>query len=452
MLIKFSLENWMSFRDEVTFSMVASRERQHSERVPRLKKYGTNVLPIAAIYGGNASGKTNLVRALAFAKEFIVGGVQPSNLIPVEPFLLDSAMIDRPSRFSFEILADETIYEFFFATTRDSIHEEKLTIIKSTSERMLYHRLGREVSFDASLEKDMEYLNFAFRGTRDNQLFLTNSVFQRVETFRVVYEWFENSLVVIGPESRFQPFEQFFDDRSPLFTSMSERLRQLDTGIERLGSEEISFDDMSLPDFIKADLNNKLAEGMSVRLHSTQITPSVVITRTNGKLIAKKLIAYHSTNENDETRFEIHRESDGSQRVIDLIPAFIDLTTESSEKVFVIDEIDRSLHTLLTRKLLQWYLETCFKGKRTQLLFTTHDILLMDQQLLRRDEMWVTERERSGTSQIISFGEYHDVRYDKDLRKSYLQGRLGGVPHILLTSTPREQASEDSDEKSTYAS
>ena len=89
---------------------------------------------------------------------------------------------------------------------------------------------------------------------------------------------------------------------------------------------------------------------------------------------------------------------------------------------------------MLTRRLLEAYLASCSAGSRSQLLLTTHDVLLMDQQLLRRDEMWVAERKPTGSSTLVSFAEYKDVRYDKDIRKSYLQGRLGGIPRILLSS------------------
>jgi len=129
----------------------------------------------------------------------------------------------------------------------------------------------------------------------------------------------------------------------------------------------------------------------------------------------------------------MYQESDGSQRIIDLLPAFLEIAGADSKRVYVIDEVDRSLHTLLTRQLLESYLSGCSQDSRAQLLFTTHDVLLMDQQLLRRDEMWITERDEAGVSSLMSFSEYKDVRYDKDIRKSYLQGRLGGIPRILLS-------------------
>ncbi|MEI6639921.1 MAG: ATP-binding protein [Chlorobium sp.] len=112
MLINFSLENWASFMEPLSLSIIASRERQHSERVPKVAKYSTRILPIAAIYGGNASGKTNFFKALSFAKNLVVRGTLPDALMPVETFRLDTQCASKPSPFSFELLIDETIYEF----------------------------------------------------------------------------------------------------------------------------------------------------------------------------------------------------------------------------------------------------------------------------------------------------------------------------------------------------
>ena len=431
MIIRFTCENWMSFRDRVTFSMVASRERQHGERVPKVSKYQTRLLPIAAIYGGNASGKTNLFKAFSFAKNLVVKGTQPDALIPVEPFRLDAAAARRPSRFEFELLIDETIYEFSFAVTGTSVVEERLVVIKSSSERVLYERRDGEPNFDDSLAAD-PFLRFAFNGTRDNQLFLTNSVSQKVDRFRPVYDWFKDTLELVAPDSRFEPFEQFLDEGHPLYGAMNEMLSQLDTGISHLGGEAIPFDSVSLPAALKAKLQEDVKEGATVRLLSEPANERFLFTRRQGELTAKKLVAYHAKADGSETKFEMRQESDGSQRVIDILPAFLELSSQMAGKVYVIDEVDRSLHTLLTRRLLEIYLGSCSAETRSQLLLTTHDVLLMDQSLLRRDEMWVTERAVSGVSGLLSFSEYRDVRYDKNIRKSYLQGRLGGVPRMML--------------------
>ena len=424
----------MSFRNRVSFSMIASRERQHGGRVPKIGKYQTRVLPVAAIYGGNASGKTNFFKALSFAKGLVVKGTQPDSLIPIEHFRLDIEKGDQPSRFAFELLVEETIYEFSFAVTRKAVLEEKLVQITSTSEKVLYDRHDGGPNFDESL-KNNQFLQFAFQGTRDNQLFLTNSVSQKVDIFKPVYNWFKDTLELVAPDSRFEPFEQFLDEEHPLFATMNEMLPQLDTGITHLGGEGIPFENIPLPEPLKIKLQEDVKEGMTVRLMTEPINERFVVTRKDGELIAKKLVTYHSKSDGTEAKFEMRQESDGSQRIIDLLPAFLEISALNSKKVYVIDEIDRSLHTLLTRRLLEAYLANCSTESRAQLLLTTHDVLLMDQQLLRRDEMWVAERSASGISSLLPFSEYKDVRYDKDIRKSYLQGRLGGVPRILIGGT-----------------
>ncbi len=429
MLVRFSLENWMSFKNEAVFSMVATKERQHGERVPRVGKYQMRVLPVAAIYGGNASGKTNFFQALNFAKMLVVKGTQPQSLIPLDRFRLDPAMMQHPARFSFELLINERIYEFSFSVTAQSVIEEKLVLVTSSSEKTLYHRKEGKPHFDESLADD-QFLQFAFQGTRENQLFLTNSVSQQVEKFKPVYDWFKDSLELIAPDSRFEPFEEFLDETHPLYVTMNGMLPLLDTGIVHLGVEEVSFSSLSLPEFIKTRLQEDVKEGMAVKMFNDPANERLVITRRNGELVAKKLVTMHACKDGTEIPFEMKQESDGSQRVIDLLPAFLEMSSSLGKKVYVIDELDRSLHSQLTRRLLEGFLESTTKESRSQLLFTTHDVSLMDQHLFRRDEMWVAERDLAGASQLFSFSEYSDVRYDKDIRKSYLQGRLGGTPRI----------------------
>ncbi|MBN1905587.1 MAG: ATP-binding protein [Deltaproteobacteria bacterium] len=441
MLISFSVENWLSFQSKVTFSMVASREKQHLDRVPHIPKYNMRLLPIAAIYGGNASGKTNFFKALNFARQFVVKGTQPEAIIPIEPFRLNPSCLKLPTFLSFELYINDCCYEFGFRVTRDRVVEEWLTEIQKTSEKELYRRKEGDIKFSTEFKKD-QFLNFAFQGTRDNQLFLTNAVNQKVERFKHIYDWFKDSLVMIAPDSRFEPFERFFQEENPLYGHMNLTLSHLDTGISRLGGEKVEFDNLGLPENLKTRLREEIPEGATVRLLVEPTRERITIVRKNGELEARKLVSFHNDSSGNEIRFDMKQESDGTQRVIDLIPAFLELAPSSNEKVFVIDEIDRSLHTLLTRELLNGYLESCAPETRSQLLLTTHDVFLMDQRLFRRDEMWVTERDNEGRSSLLAFSDYKDVRYDKDIRKSYLQGKLGGIPRILISGALR---SEDTD-------
>jgi AAA15 family ATPase/GTPase len=431
MLVKVAVENWMSFRDEAVFTMLASKERQHGDRVARLPKYPpAKVLPIAAIYGGNASGKSNFFKAIHFAKELIVKGFRPEVFMPVQPFRLDDKAIQRPSRFLFQILVDETLYEFSFAVTAKAVIEEKLVKMGRTADKVLYHRKDGKPNFAPSLE-DLKFLEFAFKGTQDNQLFLTNSVLQKGPQFRPVYRWFKESLELVAPDTRFDPFELFLDEKSPLYETMNKLLPALDTGISHLGGDALPFANIPIPENLREKILKELPDGGTIRIRCEPLNERYIVVRRGSEVTARKLVAYHAKKGGGDIKFDMANESDGSQRVIDILPAFLGASALASKKIYVIDELDRSLHTLLTRQLLEAYLAGCNAESRSQILLTTHDVLLMGQALLRRDEMWVVERDRHGASSMTAFSEYNqDIRYDKDVRKSYLQGRLGGVPRI----------------------
>lgn len=438
MLISFTVENWQSFQRPARLSMVASRERQHHDRVPKLSKYNVGVLPIAAVYGGNASGKTNFFRALHFAKYLVVEGTHPDRLIPVDTFLLDQESKSSPSCFIFELCVDNTIYEYSFAVTQQAVISEKLVLINSSSEKVLFERSNvSQIKLHESLQKD-ERLCFAFQGTRDNQLFVTNAVSQKVEKFKPIYHWFKDTLVLMAPDDRFGRFERFFDDNDPSAKLIDKLLLQLDTGISHLDGEEIALKHAPFPERLKARLQSEIKEGMSVMFESLT-GERFVVARKQGELIVKKLVTYHVGQDGIERKFEISQESDGTRRLLDLLPALIDIS--SANKVYVIDELDRSLHALATRQLLELYLASCSPDSRSQLVFTTHDLLLMDQQLLRRDEMWACGRDQYGVSTVFAFSEFKDIRSDKDIRKSYLQGRLGGIPNITARGKVLSQGS-----------
>ncbi len=433
MILSFSFENWKSFQDTVAFSMIATRERQHSERLPYVRKYPVRILPIASIYGGNASGKSNFFKALQFVKRFVLQGTRlPNSPILVESYRLDDESFKKPSRFQFELLIDEIIYEFSFAVTRKEVVDEKLVAITSRSEKVLYDRRNKKNPLHESLAT-RERLRFVFDGTRRNQLFLTNSVLQNIKEFRPVYDWFQNSLQLIAPTSSFEILSYFASHKTFSYQAMNELLTQLDTGIESLGTEELPFD--VLPEELKNSLEESLQEGFLFPMSMPFISDDrFILTKKNGQMVVEKIVTYHHKSDGSKVKFDFADESDGTRRIFDFLPVFLKLSEQQFSHVVVIDELDRSLHSLLTKELLHFFLNTCNKRTRSQLIFTTHDLCLMDQDILRRDEMWVTERRHNGSSVLFSFSDYKDIRYDKNIRKSYLQGRLGGIPKILLTN------------------
>lgn len=435
MLIRFSVENWMSFKEQAVFSMLATQEKQHKERVIRPGGYRPNLLPVAAVYGGNAAGKTNLFKALNFAKNFVLIGTPIGGMIGSEPFRLHQECLSKPSRFGFMILVGDKIYEYAFALTQRNVVEEKLVCVKKASEEVLFHRMegDRNGHFAPKYAQDNR-LQVIFEGTRNNALFLPTSVSLQIEYFKPIYDWFYSTLELVGPDSRFEPFDQFIDENNRLYAMMNDLLPQFDTGIHRICGESVPLDSIPFPNpMLKQWIRNNVKYGFPLRMRMPA-NELFVFSRDveDGEVKAHKLITMHKGQEGTDIRFEMRQESDGSQRMIDLMPVFVTLAEANANKVYVIDEIDRSLHSVLTRSLLEMYLNTCSATTRKQLLFTTHDVTLMDQNLLRRDEMWVTERSQDGESTLIAICEYKGVRSDNNLRGSYLKGRFGGIPNILM--------------------
>ena len=442
MLVSFIAENWKSYRSRAELSLIASRERRHSNIVAKLPKHNLRLLPAAVIYGGNASGKSNLVQAMAFVQSLVVNGVRLGNSIPVEPYLLDNSFAEAPTFFSITLVACNTMYEFSFSATAKRIIEEKLILITKKRERTLYHRqLSSMIIVDSNLP-NKERLDTVFEGTQDNQLFLTNSVFQKVNDFKPVYDWFANTLRIIFPNSQFQTFELLFDSNNPFYQQYERVLSELDTGIVKLGAEIVPFDTISFSSHDGRPVSLELSNGASLRVINPRNNERYIVSKNNDRIEIKKLVSFHNASNNNNCCFDIRQESDGTQRILDIIPCFINMSM-TNDKVFVIDELDRSLHSLLTRKLIEGYLRSCDHSKRTQLIFTTHDLLLMDRELLRLDEMWLTDRAPSGATSLISIYEFGDVDNIKNLRSIYLQGRLGGIPDIILDSfTSKQNPSE----------
>lgn len=408
--------------------MVAGRERRHGHRVPRIERFRTRLLPVAAIFGGNASGKTNFFRGLSFARALVVDGTsQLGEPIPVEPFRFDEESETRPSRFSFELLIDDAIYGYGFSVTAAGVEHEELNIQTYATSKILYTRSKDRIQFHRSLP-NIDKLRMAFKLTRDNQLFLTSSLAHNVREFHSIYRWFDESLELIAPDSRFA-LVKYLADEYVLDSSINEALSRLDLGLIRLDAQEV---------LIESFLSNRMITEIQKKLKARQSAiigvgtcGRYLVTRQNGKLRAQKLVTYHRRSHGQEVMFEFDDESDGSQRAIDLLPAFLDLASSECNKTYAIDEFDRSLHPMLTRWLLERHLDRSSQHSRSQLLLSTHDIQLIDQSLLRRDEMWVSETDRHGVSHLIAFCEYKGLRKDKDILKAYIQGRVGGIPKIF---------------------
>ena len=433
MLVNFSVQNWMSFKEEASLSMVASLERQRREDLPELPKHKLKVLPISAIYGGNASGKSNLCKAIAFMRSLITEQRNVDDRIPVHPFKLDRSLANEPSVFSMEFSVNDEVFELTIKLDSTTVIEERLVKVLKTSDRVLYSRYDcDQIEFHSTIS-DNKRLSTVFDFTRSNEVFLQKSVSLNCTEFRAIYDWFLRSLLVLTPDSKQGLLDTVWNNDAFDCEEVGQVLSQLDTGVSGLGLEEVKGAELPkrLRDKIEADFASEDAAlgEMINRMPYERLFAS----KRDDEITYHRLVSYHRGKNQEDVQFELSEESDGTQRLFDLIAVFLKKPRRNqSELVLIIDELDRSLHTLLSRSLIQYFLRSSNPSSRRQMILTTHDVMLMDQELLRRDQMWVTERNHWGESRLYSFSEFKDVRKDKHLRRSYLSGRLGGIPKMFL--------------------
>ncbi|MDR1236256.1 MAG: ATP-binding protein [Holosporaceae bacterium] len=432
MLIEFSVENYKSFKEKVEFSMIATNENRYSGRVFALPE-NSGILQIASIYGGNASGKSNFISALKTLQAIVLGNSMPQAAIAVDPFRLDNECLKKESTFDIKISINDKIYRYVVSATNFKIVGEKLVqICSDDSEKELYERNGSEVLIKTEnigeiANEQEDLLNFLAKSkaVRDNQTFLRTTLEFNVKSFLPVWNWFRSSLSIIDPNINYQIGREFIDESSDANKELNRILQSFDTGISRIGSEQI---DIQLPSNVVEQVYN-LPEGRSVTLFPTFANGDLIhIMREGGKIIPKKAVSFHTKSDGEEAFFGLANESDGSKRVIGLLPAFMDIMSSNSNKVLLIDEVDRSLHTDLVSSLIERYLSCCSKKTKSQLIVTTHNPLLLGQDIFRRDEVWFTERGPGGHSDMFSLCSFEDNGEDM---KNYLQGRFGGIPNVM---------------------
>ena len=430
MLLDFTFSNWACFHRETHFTMRGTRERTNDETVHRLEKYReAKVLPVTAIFGANASGKTQFVEALAFARDFITGTIGLGKAIPVSPFLLTKEALSTPVAFSFLISVEEILWRYSFAVTPLSVVSESLVLVRGTSEQEMFSRDGRRIVVARHLPNH-DRLSLVAEGVRENQLFLNNLVYQNVPDFVSVFNWFKDNLIILTPASYFRGIDQLADRGNPLHASLQQALASLDTGIAELAPQALPMESIPITQDVRERLERELQEGEVYREKLNGET--FLVQKRNGRLEALRIVAVHPTNRNEGVQFPLSMESDGTRRLIDLLPAFADLGDPKSKTVFVIDELDRGLHTLVLEYLVRMFVSQSTNRSRSQIIFTTQNVEVMSKNLLRRDEMWLVEKNSKGEARLVPFSDFNGaMRNDSDIRRSYLQGRLGGIPRIV---------------------
>lgn len=422
MLIEFRVSNFRSIREEQALSLVSSRADKELEtslidtNLPGMAN--TRYLRGAAIYGHNASGKSNLL--LAF--EFLVGlvlnsaiGLKPGDETGAQPFKLDSLSKDKPSQFEITFVAENTRYLFGVSLTSQRITEEYLVAYPKGLPQKWYRRVydseQRRYYWDAPSSFFKADVNLQER-TRENSLFLSVGPQFNDAQLTAIYGWFKGHV-------RFLKLSGDYT-LQPGYTAQR-LLRGEDSKsiLNLLRSADIAIVDASIEE---RDVNlDALRETLSAKAFSD------LVNESSGKK-SLEVSLLHATGEGGPVKLNYAREeSAGTRRLFALAGPWMDIL-EHGYLVFI-DEIETSLHPLLVKELVRLMQDPKTNPKGAQIVFTTHSPTLLDTDLLRRDQIWFTEKDESGATRLYPLSDYQP-RKGEAIAKGYLAGRYGAIPFI----------------------
>ncbi len=417
MLVEFRVKNFRSLRDEQVLSLVASNDNtlRDTNTLPTGLKSAPSLLSSAVVYGANASGKSNLIKALQYMRGVVVESatvIQPGQTYSVQPFRLDSDSNSLPSEFEVTFLLDGVRYQYGFAMTTQRIVSEHLLVYKAFKPQRWFTR-----SFDPSAGKDVYEFGPGLKGpknvwegaTRPNSLFLSMAVQLNNDALRPVFDWFVNRLVIFNEQVQLSP---------QVTIQMLNQTEGRKDICNFLSAADISIADIKL--------ETRKVPGQAVHFDATAGKAEV-----RPEEMEEHMLRFHHETAQGKAVFDLMDESHGTRNLLFLAGPVLDILSKGLTLIF--DELDTSLHTLLVRELVRMFHRPEINTGSAQLIFTTHDTSLLDApDLFRRDQVWFVEKDQAQASTLVSLTDF-SPRKNEALERGYLIGRYGGVPFLSHT-------------------
>lgn len=439
MLVRFTVSNYRSFLDVQEFTMMAAKHTRHSNHIARISN--KRVLKGAVVYGANAAGKSNLIKAIKFGQNIVFDGITPGALYN-RHFRIDPDALNRPGFFQYDFYSNGHFYTYgvSISYSRNVILSEWLIRVDNGNEVRVFERCeNQRIETDHvfnSIESQHRFEIYA-ADVSDKKTFLSEITSHKLEEqddFADYYNaisWF-GRLLVIFPQTKYNGYDQYISNDS--LNSITDLMRYFDTGIESVRGEEKNIEDVFsfLPDSLKNeiidDIRNEFEkENIEETADGTPFSVNIRIEgrmfsifRRDERLYANELVMSHG---NDSDLFDISDESDGTKRLFDLVPLYKKV---EQAPVILVDELDRSFHTKLTFEFIKRFFETTSESE-AQLIVTLHDANVLDLSLLRQDEIWFAERQENHSTKLYSLNKFKQ-RFDRAIEKEYLLGRYGALP------------------------
>jgi AAA15 family ATPase/GTPase len=416
MLLEFSVRNFRSFRDEHTFSLVASQGKEHwnTHTAALPGDDDRRGLRSAVVYGPNASGKTNLLLALNAMKEVVVksavAGQRGDAIQPIDPFRLTKEHRSASTAFEVNFITDGVEYQYGFEATREQVIEEWLYAYPKGQARRWFTR-----TYNANHENGAfnpgDYLKGQrkqiWEATRPNALFLSTAVQLNNEQLAPIFDWFRSVAYLPGRRLGSAYTAETCEDEEQKQRILA-LLSAADVGIRDMFLEEEPVDFDQLP----AGLVDVIAEtGKKDQVE---------------KALSRAIRFQHTEEADEDGLLDLEEESHGTQQLFGLAGPILDVLDDG--RVLLVDEIDASLHPTMVEEVVSLFNDPATNPHGAQLLFNTHDVTLLNQDLLRRDQIWITEKFDDGASQLTPLLDFKPRKKTEALDKNYLEGRYGGLP------------------------
>lgn len=418
MLIEFSVKNWRSFREQQTLSLVGAKDDSllDSHSFDSATPATTRLLRSAMIYGPNASGKSNLIKAIQTMQKIVLASAsegQRNDPLPVVSFLLDSHTKDAPTEFETIFVADGVRYQYGFSATTTRILEEWLFAFPNGRPQRWFSRsyMPEKGDYDWKMGHALPGKKQLWQdSTRENALFLSTAIQLNSKPLQPVYDWFKNILRIALNTEVLSPSLTLY-----LCTEPEQRSRVLDF--------------LMAADLDIHDINIK-SEKMSLAhlpLDMPDELKSIILTKMkDGSILNIQTI--HHTSQGEPVLFDVKEESDGTQKLFAFAGPFLDILEHG--RVLFIDELNDHLHPKMVQFLVQLFHNNATNPKNAQLVFTTHETSIMDQEHFRRDQVWFCEKTADQATKLYPLTNFHPRKGREDLRSNYLDGLYGALPYL----------------------
>ena len=428
MFVTFKVSNYRSFRDEAVLSMIASGLKEYRGS---LIPYGAKkVLPAVAIYGKNGGGKSNLIRAFWLGVQFVRNAQRTQHekaSIPVQPFSLNDFSQKEPTVFEYTYMQDGIKYVYGFSATKTKIVTEYLYHSPKGQKATIFERKGQKFSFPVDTEKKKKEL--ISEAVASNQLYFAVSCTMNYQPCIVAMKWFRESIV----------FSRDYTDIPNQILEYAEDLGMLKAIVSAAQKADLGIQDMKFEISNKElseheELPDNLSDDFKAALQNLRKALSSTPNEAEAKLRVSELKAislHYGVSKTGDTKhypLELADESDGTKHLMELAPAIE--KTLSSGGILIVDELEKGIHPLLVEYIVARYQSKNSNKTGAQIIFTTHNTELLNMEVLRRDQVYLVDKDKgTGASELYSITEY-SPHPDENIRKGYLVGKYGATPNL----------------------